>query len=136
MTDTPKKKKAGRPKGTTKEAMKKRVMDKVRKEAGGIHNTGELTDEIRKLAGKDAKLMLEALLETAETRAEAKLLAKELIQYQHAKLSNVESTQIQDKTIEIKWLVDEKPDVAKLTNEQLKTIEGTLEEVVSKEIED
>ena len=118
MTDTPKKRGPGRPKGTTKEAMMKRMKDAVKKTMNkGIHNKSELSEEIRKYAGTDAKKMLEALLQTAETRAEAKLIAKELIPYQHAKLSNVESRQVQDTSIQIKWHVDAEPTM-KLANAQ------------------
>lgn len=81
--------------------------------------------------GTDAKKALETLLETATTRREAHMIAKDLLPYQAPKLANIEQTSNERKEIVIKW-ADPIAQVGKeheFTDKKAVTDEQTLEEI-------
>jgi hypothetical protein len=91
-------------------------------------SSADLTKDELKKFGKDAKKALEHMLETANTRKEVKEISKILISYQAPKLSNIESRNFEEKTIEIKWadggdMIDITPEDFKIQNEAAKQLE-------------
>lgn len=91
----------------------------------------DLTAAEVKAFGKSAKVALEHLLETAQSRTDAERISSKLIAYQAPKLSNIESRSFEEKTIEIKWC-DSRKDLIDITPEEYRVQELAARKVINK----
>lgn len=87
----------------------------------------DLPKDFHDKVGSDPKKAYKELLKSASSRYEAAKYAKELFPYEYPKLSNVESTVKEIKSIEIKWLDSPGEDPA-LEHQASNTIEGTIKD--------